>query len=172
MTQKKGQKGFSLFETLIAMVILSTSILLLANSWSGSFLKLRKSQTSFEVTALIERKMAEVETKYRGKPLDDIPEEDEGEFDDKAEFTWRLKSKKLDFPDFSSSLTAQEGGADQMLMMVVKQLTEGLSKAVKEVQVTVVYNPPNAKKPLEFSVTTYFVDYTKDLGFKPGLPGG
>jgi general secretion pathway protein I len=57
-----------------------------------------------------------------------------------------VKQKKLEFPDFSSTLTAQDGGADQTLMTVVKQLTQTISKSIKEVQVTVIYKPEGAKK--------------------------
>jgi general secretion pathway protein I len=168
----KSQTGFTLLETILALIIMATSILLLANSWGASFQKLKKAQSSFQMSALIERKMAELDTKFRDRPLEEIPDSDGGDFDEESGYTWKMISKKLEFPDFSSSLTAQEGGADQMLMMVVKQLTDTLSKSVKEVKVTVAYQPENAPKALEQSVTTYFVDYGKAGSGVPGLPSG
>lgn len=52
----------------------------------------------------------------------------------------------------------------------MKQLMEGLGKAVKEVTVTVMYRPKTASKTIEYSVTTYFVDYDKDISFAfPGM---
>ena len=53
-------------------------------------------------------------------------------------------------------------------MSLIKQLTEGLSKAVKEVTVTVIFK--GGKKPQEYSVTTYFVDYDRE--FQMGVPSG
>ena len=61
-------------------MILSTGILLLTSSWSGSYLRIRKTQLNQDVAALLERKMAEVDVEYRGKSLDTIPEEKEDDF--------------------------------------------------------------------------------------------
>ncbi|PIS09726.1 MAG: general secretion pathway protein GspI [Bdellovibrio sp. CG10_big_fil_rev_8_21_14_0_10_47_8] len=164
-------RGFTLIETLLAVVILATALLLLNNSWSGSFLRIRKTQQQFEVAALLERKITDIQLEYRGKSLDEIPEERSDDFGQEyPQYSWKMKSKKLEIPDISSTLTAQEGGADVLLMSVVKQLTEGLSKAIKEVTVTVIYKTPNKGKPLEYSVTTYFIDYDKDI--QMGMPSG
>lgn len=167
----RPQKGFTLLETVIAVAILSSALLLLSNSWGGAFMRVKKTQTSFEAAAMLERKMNDIELEWRGKTLDEIPEEKDGDFGEESkQYTWKMTSKKLEFPDLSSALTAKEGGASQMLMMVVKQLVETLSKTIKEVTVTVIYKPENAKKAIEYSVTTYFVDYDKEMNF--GIGGG
>lgn len=162
-------RGFTLLETLMAMVILSTSLVLLAQTWGSSFYKVRKTQLAYEVGALLERKMAEIELEYRGKPIDSIPEEAGEDFGkDFPDYSWELKSKKLEFPDLSPVLQSQEGGADPVMSMVVKQMAEHLSKAVKEVTVTVVYK--SGKQPMKFSVTTYFIDYDTPIAVS-GVPG-
>lgn len=167
---KKSNLGFTLIETMMALVILASALLLLTNSWSGSLMRLNKTQLVFEVAALLERKMTEVEIKYKGKPLDSIPETAEDSFGDEyPQYSWKLASKKLEIPDLSSALRAQNGGEDQMLVGLVKQLTEGLSKSVKEVTVTVIFKPAKGKGA-EYSVTTYFVDYDQEISF--GVPGG
>ncbi|WP_347358514.1 type II secretion system protein [Bdellovibrio sp.] len=163
------KNGFTLIETVIAMVILSSGIMLLANSWSGSFMRVRKTQLSTEVTALLERKMTEIELEYSGKPLDSIPEETEDDFGSEySQYSWKMTSKEFEVPDISATLTAQAGGADEMALTVMKTLTEHLGKSIKEVKVTVIYK--GAKKPLEFSATQYFVDYDKELPL-PSMPG-
>lgn len=160
-------RGFTLLETLIAMVILAGGLTLLVSAWSGSFMRLRKTQSTYEMALLLERKMGEVETEYRGKPLDTIPEEETGDFgSDFNHYTWKIASKDLEFPDLTSTLTSQEGGADQMTMMVMQQMITVINESVKEVTVSVKYAPPNARSPVENSVTTYFVDYDVKL------PGG
>ena len=158
------QQGFTLLETMLAVVILSSALMLLANSWGGAHLRVRKTQRQFEVAALLEKKMTDVEIEYRGKSIDEIPEEKSEEEigEEFPQYKWKLSSKKLELPDISSTLSAKSGGADQFMMQVVKQLSEGLSKAVKEVTVTVIYQDKN-EKPLEYSVTTYFVDYDKEI---------
>jgi general secretion pathway protein I len=168
----KSSKGFTLLETLMAVVILSTALLLLTNSWSSSYLRVRKTQRQFEVAALLERKMTDVQIEFSGKSLDEIPEEKSEEeiSSEYKNYKWKMTSRKLELPDISSTLTAQEGGANTFMITIVKQLTEGLSKAIKEVTVTIIYRGEEGKKPLEYSLTTYFVDYDRDLPM--GVPTG
>lgn len=135
-------------------------------------MRIRKTQLNSEVTALLERKMVEVETEFRDKPLESIPEEKSDDFgSDYPQYSWRLQSREFEIPDLSVSLTAREGGADEMLITVIRQLSEHLKKSVKEVKVTVVYKAKDAKKPLEYSITRYFVDFNKDLPM-PGVSAG
>lgn len=166
-----GQRGFTLLETLLAVVILASALLLLTNSWAGGYMRIRKTQRQFEVAALLEKKMTDVELEFRGKSLDQIPdeksEEDIGE--EFPQYKWKMTSKKLELPDISSTLSAQEGGANSFMTTIVKQLSEGLSKAIKEVTVTVIYKAESGP-PLQYSVTTYFVDYDKEL--QMGVPTG
>lgn len=164
------KNGFTLIETVMAMVILSTGILLLANSWSGSFMRVRKTQLSTEVAALLERKMIEVETKYNGKPLESIPEEEADDFgSDYPQYSWKMTSKPLEVPNITATMTAQAGGADEMSLTIMRTLVEHLGNSIKEVKVSVIYT--GGKKPLEFSATQYFVNYDKQLPM-PAMPGG
>jgi general secretion pathway protein I len=162
-------QGFTLLETLLAVVILSSALLLLTNSWGSSYMRIRKTQRQFEVAALLERKMTDVELEYRGKSLDEIQEERGPEEigEEYPQYQWKMTSRKLELPDISSTLASKEGGADAFTMGLVKQLSEGLSKAVKEVTVTIIYTE-GKQKPLEYSVTTYFVDFDKEL--QMGMP--
>ncbi|MEK2690617.1 type IV pilus modification PilV family protein [Bdellovibrio sp. GT3] len=160
-------KGFTLIETVLALVILSSGLLLLANSWGGSFAYVRKAQFATEVTALLERKMAEIEIEYAGKSLDSIPEDKEDDFGSEfPQYSWKMESKEFEVPDISATLTAREGGADEMSLTLMKTLTQHLSKSIKEVKVTVIYK--GSKKPMSFSATQYFVDYDREIP----LPGG
>lgn len=161
------KNGFTLVETVIAMVILSSGLLLLANSWSGSFMRVKKTQTATEVAALLERKMVEIEMEFQGKPLESIPEEKADDFGSEyPQYSWKMTAKEFVVPDISATLTAQSGGANELALTMMKTLTDHLSKSIKEVKVTVVYKA--GKKPLEYSATQYFVDYDKQLPM-PGL---
>ena len=169
----KNKKGFTLLETLLAVVILSSGILLLAQSWSGSFLRIRKTQMNQEITALLERKMAEIDLEYRGKPLESIKEEDEDDFGSEyPDYKWKMTSREFQAPNLANLMASKDGGADQMMMTMITQLTDHLSKTIKEVKVTVIHT--KGKKPIELSVVTYFVDYNKPLsvGGSTGSPGG
>ena len=145
---------------MIATLILSTALVLLANSWGGAFVRIKKAQTNFEAAALLESKMAEVEMKYRGGSLEEIPEDpQENEID--SQYKWTVSSKKFEFPDLTPMFAKGEA-MNTMVEGVVKQFTATLSKSVKEVTVTIVkMGAGKGGKDLEYTATTYFIDYDK-----------
>jgi len=160
-------KGFTLLETLIALVILAGGLTLLVTSWSGSFMRLRKTQFTYEMALLLEKKIGEIEFEYRGQPVTSIPDELDGDFgSDYPNYSWKMSSQKMDFPDLSQTLASPSGNSDQMSSMIMKQLITLFNQSVKEVTVTVVFQDGN-KKPIEQSVTTLFVDYKAVSGLSP-----
>lgn len=165
--------GFTLIEVLVALFILTGAILVIANTWSGNFMRMRKSVYLNDAATLLERKMAEIEAKYKNKALSEIEEEAEGDFGkDYPQYRWAMKSKDLKLPDLSPLIIGQGQEADETLLAMIKQMTELISKAVKEVKVSVFLK--RGTKELEFSAAQYFVDYTQEfsLGGAGGLPGG
>jgi prepilin-type N-terminal cleavage/methylation domain-containing protein len=156
----RSQNGFTLIETLIAMIILAGALIVLGSSWSGSLGALGRSRQLTTLSFLLQKKMTEYEVKYKEKPAE-IPEEAEGDFgDDYKAFKWTMKSKKLEIPDLAAGLTSREGGATEIELMIVKQLTEMIEKAVRELQVTVIWK--RDKQEVKHSLTTYLVEYSKD----------
>jgi general secretion pathway protein I len=163
-------KGFTLIEVVLALMVMASGLLILTNSWSGTYSRLKKTQTQVQLAALLERKVTEIEREYKGKSLESIPEEKEDNFGSELpQYSWKLKSKKLEIPDISASLVAQDGGADQSMITLMKTFTEHLSKSVKELNISVVYK--EGKKPLVADVTIYMIDYDKPLPI-PGAGGG
>jgi general secretion pathway protein I len=162
-------RGFTLLEVLVALVIMVGGIIIVANSWSGNLLKLRKATLYNNVGVLLERKVTELEVLYKQKTLDEIPEEDGGDIEGYPQYKWKLRSRKFEMPDMSSMFIKDKGGADELFLSMMKQVNEFIGKSVKEVKISIVIT--NTKKPLEYWVTTYFVDYTVDLSL-PGIPGG
>ncbi len=154
----------------MAMAILASGLLLLTNTWSSSGLFLRKTQLNNEMSALLERKLTEIRIEYEGKSLESIPEEKSDDFgSDYPKFSWKLISKEFQAPDFASAMTSQDGGADQMSMMVMQVFGKYLSDSVKEVKISVVHK--EGKKTLEVSATTYFINYDKEFSLPGGIPG-
>jgi len=164
---KQLQKGFTLIEVMLAMVLLSVALVMLSSSWSSAFNRVKKTQISFELSSLLERKMDDYIRKYQGKSLDEIQDEEADDFGELyPQYSWKMSSKKFEFPDIASAMTAKDGGVDPMVQTVVKQLTEQISKSIKEVTVTVIYKHP--KKNIEVNATTYFVDFDKPINI-PGV---
>jgi general secretion pathway protein I len=163
-----NNKGFTLLEVLIAMIIIAGAVMVLANSWSGSFMQIRKSRLNNNVAVLLERKMIEVEAKYKNK-FTEVPETDGGDFEDDPDYSWKLKSKDIKVPDLTALLMSESGEADETLISMIKQMTEYLNKTIKEVKVTIVFKGP--RKTMEYSATTYLVDFGQDLGLGGGAGG-
>lgn len=165
----KRERGFTLLEVMVALVIVSGVILALANSWSGSFMRIRKSALNNDVATLLERKMIEIEAKYKDKMIGEIPEEATGDFgSDVPNYRWELKSRDLELPDLTAVLVGQEGGADEMLITMIKQTTEFLSQSIKEVKISVFAKVKGKEK--EYSAVQYFIDYNKDFALGGAAP--
>ena len=151
------------------MVIMSMGIVMIANAWSGNVLRLEKSRINNNMAMLLQRKMTETEFLYRNKQLTEIKEDDGGDFGPKfPQYRWQMHSQKFEMPDLSSLLIARDGGADEMLLTIVRAMTEYIKQSVIEVAVTVIYKN-RAGREIKNTVTTYFVDYTKEIPI-PGLP--
>lgn len=164
-------KGFTLLEVIIAVAIMASGILVVSMSWSGTYDKLRKTQVNTEIMALLERKVAEIQAKYGGKPLDSIPETEEDNFGSEyPQYSWKMESRKFEMPDLSSLLTGRDGGADGFELQVMKLFTEHLSKTIKEVRISILYKNKLGKEQTT-SITQFFVDYQKEPPI-PGMPGG
>ena len=165
----KWNRGFTLIETMIAMIIIAGGIIIVSNAWSGNFMRIRKSALNQEIVHLLERKMLEIDIQYRQKP-NNIPEEDEGDFgSDFPRYRWQIKSREFEMPDLSSLFVGKKDrGADQMTLTLVSQMQEFFRKAIKEVQVTVLVKV--GQKEVPYSITTYFVDFDKEFQI-PGLGG-
>lgn len=167
---KINRHAFTLIEVVLALMVMASGLFILTNSWSGTYNRLRKTQLQVQMAALLERKVTEIEREYRNKSLESIPEEKEDNFGSELpEYSWKMHSKKLEVPDLSAVLGAQEGGADPTMLILIKTFTEYLSKSIKEVNISVTYK--DRKKPITADVTIYMLDYDRPLSLS-GSGGG
>jgi general secretion pathway protein I len=152
---------------LIAVTILVGGVIIVATSWSGNFLRVRKATLYNNVALLLERKITELEAQFKDKPLTEIHDQD-GDFgSDLPQYRWTFTTKEFIMPDLSSLLLGKENGTDDMLLTFVKSTSEYISKSIKEGTVTVFVKA--GKTEIPFSVTTYFMDYNQEMTI-PGLP--
>lgn len=158
--------GFSLFEVLIAMSIMSSAAMLLYVAWSGNQVRVQKMTINNKAAFLLEQKMAELEIKY-GEKLTHLAESEAGDFEDHPRFTWSMESKDFEMPDLSSILISG-GQGDEIMLMVINKLTDHLNESIKEMKVTVIYTV--GKKSVKYSATTFLVDYNRSIPL--GIPGG
>lgn len=168
----RSQKGFSLIEVLIALSILMGSLIVVSMAWSTSQLRIRKMKFNHQAAFLLDYKLADVERFYKDQLLR-IPDEDKGNFEalgkEYAAFSWSLKAKKFELPDLTPLLAQKQNGADAMIVMMMGQLSEYFNQAAKEVTITVTYTLQ--KKSVNFSATTFIVDFNQQLPI-PNMGGG
>ncbi len=165
----KVKRGFTLLEVLIAMVILVGGIVVVTTAWSGNLLRMRKATLYNNVALLLERKLVEIETEYKDKPLNEVVDK-EGDFgSDLPQYRWTFEVKDFEMPDLTPIILGKDGQKDEMFLSMIKQVQEYISKAIKEGTVTIFVK--SGKNEVPFSVSTYFVDYTQDLNLG-GLPAG
>lgn len=163
----KSSFGFSLFEVLIAMSIMSSAAVLLYVAWSGNQVRVQKMAINNKAAFLLDQKIAELEIEY-GRKINDIPDKDSGPFEEYPKFSWSMESKDFEMPDLRSVLIS-DGDADEGTLMIVDKLTEYLNESVKEMKVTVKYTI--GKKSVKYSATTFLVDYNRSIPMGP-LGGG
>jgi general secretion pathway protein I len=164
------KRGFTLLETMIAMMIMTGALIIIGQSWSGNLMRLEKSRLNTDMAQLLDRKMAEIEMTYRGEPISEIREEDDGDFGALFPgYTWEMAAKEFEMPDLSGALMSKDGGVDEMTLLIIRTVAAYLKETIKEVSVTVSFQPKDARaKPIRQSVATYFVDYTKPLTLAGG----
>lgn len=165
----KSSQGFTLIEVMVAMLILTGAIVTITTSWTGNYFRLNKSLMNHNVAELLERKMTETLILNKGKSFDDIEAEDGGTFKGFPKYRWTMTSQEFEMPDLAPILAAQGGELDETLGIVIKQMGEHIKKSVKEIKVSI--HVKHKKKEVEYSATTYFVDYDQelDLGALSGL---
>jgi prepilin-type N-terminal cleavage/methylation domain-containing protein len=166
----RTNRGFTLVEVLIATMILATALVALNSSWTGSLMAFRKAKQVQLINSLLKGKITELEIKYRELGFTEIPESESGKFDDYKNLSWSSEVKELDFPDLGGVLAAQDGGVDETTLLLIRQMTEYFSKAIKELKVTVTWTVRERK--VEYSVSTYLVNYDQELTGIGGLGGG
>lgn len=163
------KSGLTLIEVVVAMFIMTTAIVILNGSWSGSFHAYRKSRNLTLIASLMKRKITELELQFKEQGLDVIPESESGDFGENfPNYSWHYRTQEIEFPDLSSVFIAQDDGANETTLLVVKQLTNHFSKSIKELELTIVWK--HGEKSVEYPVVTYITRFT---GISPlNLLGG
>ncbi len=152
---------------MVSVGIMLGGMLALSMVSSGNNMRIRKTALNNIVATLLERKITEIEAKYKDKSLEEIPKDASGDFgSDFKRYRWSLKSQEFEMPDISSVLISRKEGANDLLLTVIKQTQEFISKSVKEVKISVFVKTPT--REIEYSVTTYFVSYDEQLSFGGG----
>jgi prepilin-type N-terminal cleavage/methylation domain-containing protein len=161
--QSAKDQGFTLIEVLMAILLLATTSVILYQSWNGSMNAVRKGRVYSTVALLLQKKATEFEIDSKDKTADEI-KDDAGDFgSDYPDYKWEIKTKPFSIPALLPPDKNGEGQSE-MMTLIVKTLTEYFEKAVREIQITVIYK--RGDKIQKHSLSTIFIDFKKEL------PGG
>ena len=152
-------RGFTLLEVIIAMAIMVLAFASILAVEQGSINASARAKQMNVVGMLAKNQMVETEFKIEGKTFDEVRKEEAGTFPEPySDYRWTTVVKELKFPKIGTGGGAggkaeQEG---QMTDMLTKLLTNFLSKAIREVTVTVFWK--RGKGEQNFALSTYWVD--------------
>lgn len=166
------QTGFTLLEVVIALGIMGTVMIVLTSSWQGNFRRVKKAKVQTQVVYLLQKKMTELEVFYKGR-VSELPKETQsGNFKDKdlKRYSWEWKVQEFKMPDIARLFTSEEGIVDETSVTILKKMRKYMEESVKEVKLTVLYQPSPKVKPVKYTISTIFVDY--DVPLDIGLGGG
>lgn len=164
-----GEKGFTLLEVIIALAIMILALSSILTVESNSINASARARQMNIVAMLAKSKMVEVEYSLEGKTFDEVKKEDGGNFETPYEdFRWTRTITELEFPNLAPSGAQGGGGAEgssDVTEMLTKLVTNFLSKAMREVTVTIFWRRGTAEQ--KFSVSTYWVDLNHEFELQP-----
>jgi len=163
--KKLQQSGFTLIEVMIAVGILAIgfgAILVAENNSLDVTLRAKRMTT---VAMLAKNAMIQAERDITGKSFTEVKEDDHGQFDAPfQEYTWERKIKEIKFPnilDQSKAKKDEVSKVDENTERVVKIATAFLSKASREVVITIKWT--ERKEAQSFVFSQYWVDLNHEF---------
>jgi len=165
----KREAGFTLLEVMIAIGILAIgigAILVAENNSLDVTLRAKRMNT---VATLARNILVEAEREIQGKPFTEVRTESFGKFDAPfADYSWERKIKEITFPKILSpnnggaeGKSGENAGADPNVERVVKIATNYLSKASREVTITILWKDKGEDQ--KYSVSQYWVDLNHEF---------
>jgi general secretion pathway protein I len=185
MSDMMNRRGFTLLETIIALAIMTMAFAAILTTISNSVNASARTHEMTVIQMLAKQELIETEYKFEGKTFDEYKKEDSGTFPAPYEsYRWTSVVKEIEFPNIggmssgggaaqggdSQSSSSSGGGAgaansdannSEIADMMQKLVTQFLSKAVREVTVTILWK--KGSKEQNFAVTTYWVDLNHEF---------
>jgi prepilin-type N-terminal cleavage/methylation domain-containing protein len=149
--------GFTLLEVVIAMAIMVLPFASILAVEQGSINASAKAKQMNIVDMLARNQMVETEFKIEGKTFTEVKKEESGTFPEPySDYRWKTVIKEIEFPKIGTGAAPGSQGQNQSAELLTKLITNFLSKAIREVTVTVSWRRGSGEQ--SYSVATYWVD--------------
>lgn len=171
---KLNQKGFTFVEVLIAIVILVMASVTAADLIRGSVRAVGDSKEMTIASVLLQKTMAELETKMETEGLEKAcVKKVAGKFDPPYEkYTWTTYCTEIDFQlsataakvmEDKDKADADQTKEDQLQKMILTAASDYITKSLRELHVEVNWLQGKTKRQVD--ATTHFVKYDQPLTF-------
>ncbi|MFH1018154.1 MAG: type II secretion system protein [Pseudomonadota bacterium] len=179
---KSEARGFSFVEVMVAMVILSISLVVLMESQSRSMDLVSRARTMDAAITLAESKMTELSQLAAFKGIDTLKPEEKGEFDQERHpgYRWKYTVLPVPAPDFGALFKLAFGGAEdeknsnaQLFAGPLQMIGKVWGEALKELHVEVLWSDGAREKSYELVTHLIAQDTMTQLNVAIGaLTGG
>jgi len=170
-----NENGFTLLETIIALAIMVIAFASILSIESNSISATEKARQLNTVAMLAKNKMVETEYAIEGRAFDEVKKEDGGAFNAPFEdYRWKTEVKEIKFPSLnfsggggqgkdagSSGNSNSNSGGQDLGDLMTKLVTQYLSKALREVSVTIIWKKGSSDQ--QFALSTYWVDLNHEF---------
>lgn len=168
-------------EVMIAMVILSISLIVLMDSQARSMDMVARAKSVDVGTSLATLRMTELVQEAKEKGVSTLKDEAEGEFDQQKfpTYRWRYWKKNVPAPDFAALAGGAAGGKDDaaasnkdMLAGPLQAIGKVWGNALKELHVEVSWGEERKKRTYELVTHLIATDALAQLQGAIGILGG
>jgi prepilin-type N-terminal cleavage/methylation domain-containing protein len=157
--------GFTLLEVMIAIGILAIGIGAILVAENNSLDTTFRAKRMTTVATLARNSLIEAEREIQGKTFDETRKELSGKFDPPySEYSWERKIKEITFPNVLTPEAKEGKGGqpeDQNEARVVRLATQFLSKATRELSITIKWKEKGQDQ--QYSVSQYWVDLNHEF---------
>lgn len=161
---RRVSPGFTLLEVLIAMSIMVVSFGAILSIESSAINVTNRARQTNTVAMLLKNALHQTEMEIEGKSFEEVQKEKSSAFDAPfADYSWSWKVKEVEFPNLVPNSGDGNGdkGQDQSSEQFGRIVTKFLSKAIREVEVSVSWK--KSEKTQSVSATTYWVDLNHEM---------
>lgn len=144
MIQKRAQAGFTLLEILLALGILTISLLVISDFHNVGMVASRRSEELTIASMLARQQLHVVQLDLeKGMAKEEFPGDSkttEGTFDEPYEkYKWKAEIKKVEIP-VPPAGEGEDAEQNNAMLGVFKMVAEKIGKSAREVKVTVTWD--------------------------------